>query len=78
MALEQQLIVINLSVRAPGANDDGSGIGSLVGISRVIKEQNITFSNNIELVAFCAEEQGLIGSSYYARMILLSFLFPQT
>lgn len=58
--------LIWVSVRAPGANDDGSGVASLLGISNVIKEHNLTFSNNIEVVAFSGEEQGLVGSSFYA------------
>jgi len=55
------------STRAPGANDDGSGITGLLGIARTIKRFGITFRTNVELVAFAGEEQGLYGSRYYAE-----------
>ncbi|KAF9508137.1 hypothetical protein BS47DRAFT_1350717 [Hydnum rufescens UP504] len=55
------------STRAPGANDDGSGITHLLAIARAIKENGIQFRSNVELVAFAGEEQGLLGSAAYAR-----------
>ncbi|GJJ16060.1 hypothetical protein Clacol_010339 [Clathrus columnatus] len=56
-------------IRAPGANDDGSGIASLLGITHAIKENNLTFTNNIQFAAFSGEEQGLVGSSHYAQRL---------
>jgi len=60
---------MNPYIRAPGANDDGSGIASLLGITHAIKANNVTFKNNVEFAAFSGEEQGLIGSSYYAQRL---------
>ncbi|KAH9176765.1 Zn-dependent exopeptidase [Lactarius sanguifluus] len=53
-------------LRAPGANDDGSGTTGLLSIARTIKRLGVTFRSNVELVAFAGEEQGLYGSRYYA------------
>jgi hypothetical protein len=55
------------STRAPGGNDDGSGVTALLGIARTIFRHGLTFRSNVELVAFAGEEQGLLGSRAYAR-----------
>ncbi|KAG5648827.1 hypothetical protein DXG03_000176 [Asterophora parasitica] len=55
------------SLRAPGADDDGSGTISLLSIARVILRKGVKFHSNVELVAFAGEEQGLLGSRAYAR-----------
>ncbi|KAG7097366.1 hypothetical protein E1B28_004716 [Marasmius oreades] len=55
------------STRAPGGDDDGSGITALLGIARAIKNNGVKFRANLELVAFAGEEQGLLGSKAYAR-----------
>ncbi|KAG6832175.1 hypothetical protein H0H92_004906 [Tricholoma furcatifolium] len=55
------------SLRAPGADDDGSGTVALLSIARTIKRKGIKFHSNVELVAFAGEEQGLLGSKAYAR-----------
>ncbi|KAF8525591.1 Zn-dependent exopeptidase [Hysterangium stoloniferum] len=55
------------STRAPGGNDDGSGVLSILGIARTIKNKGIKFHTNVELVAFAGEEQGLVGSRAYAK-----------
>ncbi|TBU22152.1 Zn-dependent exopeptidase [Dichomitus squalens] len=57
------------SVRAPGANDDGSGTGALVGIARAIARRGVVFRKNVQLVAFAGEEQGMVGSRVYARTL---------
>ncbi|KAI0830101.1 Zn-dependent exopeptidase [Trametes gibbosa] len=54
-------------VRAPGANDDGSGTGALLGIARAIARRGVTFRANVQLCAFAGEEQGGLGSQVYAR-----------
>lgn len=51
---------------APGADDDASGIAALTEILRLIKSSGATFSRNIELHAYAAEEVGLIGSKSLA------------
>jgi len=57
------------STRAPGANDDGSGTTSLLSIARTIARQKVKFHANVELVAFAGEEQGLVGSNFYAAKL---------
>lgn len=49
-------------VRAPGANDDGSGSGLVLELARVISSSNATFRYGVQIHTYCAEEQGLIGS----------------
>ncbi|KAL1686267.1 hypothetical protein GGG16DRAFT_64574 [Schizophyllum commune] len=55
------------SLRAPGADDDGSGTTGLLAIARAIGRKNIRFLTNVELVFFAGEEQGLLGSRAYAK-----------
>ncbi|KAG5654587.1 hypothetical protein H0H81_011562 [Sphagnurus paluster] len=55
--------------RAPGADDDGSGTIALLSIARTILREGIKFHSNVELVAFAGEEQGLLGSRAYSRMV---------
>jgi Zn-dependent M28 family amino/carboxypeptidase len=63
------------SVRAPGGNDDGSGVTGLLAIARTIKRLGVKFRSNVELVAFAGEEQGLVGSQHYARKFVELRLF---
>jgi Zn-dependent M28 family amino/carboxypeptidase len=64
------------SVSAPGANDDGSGIITLLAIARTIARKGVKFHANVELVAFAGEEQGLLGSRAYSRQyITFHFVF---
>lgn len=62
------------ATRAPGGDDDGSGVMALLGIARAIHRRRITFRSNVEFVAFAGEEQGLLGSKAYARQYLSSSL----
>ncbi|KDQ06328.1 hypothetical protein BOTBODRAFT_39668 [Botryobasidium botryosum FD-172 SS1] len=55
------------STRAPGGDDDGSGVIHLLAIARSIFENKVTFKSNVELIAFAGEEQGLLGSRAYAK-----------
>lgn len=55
------------STRAPGGDDDGSGTTSILSIARAIGTTGIKFKKNVELCLFAGEEQGLVGSSAYAR-----------
>jgi len=55
------------NTRAPGGDDDGSGVAAILGIAHVIARKHIAFKSNVELVAFAGEEQGLYGSRAYAR-----------
>ncbi|KAJ8474664.1 hypothetical protein ONZ51_g7073 [Trametes cubensis] len=54
-------------VRAPGANDDGSGTAALLGIARAIARRGVVFKTNVLLCAFAGEEQGMVGSKAYAK-----------
>ncbi|KAF9077072.1 hypothetical protein BDP27DRAFT_1313087 [Rhodocollybia butyracea] len=55
------------SIRAPGGDDDGSGTTAVLSIARAIARNGVKFHQNVELVAFAGEEQGLYGSKAYAR-----------
>ncbi|KAF5393095.1 hypothetical protein D9757_001241 [Collybiopsis confluens] len=55
------------NTRAPGADDDGSGTTAVLNIARTIARTGVKFHQNVELVAFAGEEQGLYGSRAYAR-----------
>eukprot|EP00002_Diphylleia_rotans_P029369 TRINITY_DN597_c0_g1_i1.p1 TRINITY_DN597_c0_g1~~TRINITY_DN597_c0_g1_i1.p1 ORF type:complete len:459 (-),score=115.54 TRINITY_DN597_c0_g1_i1:211-1587(-) len=56
-------------VRAPGANDDGSGTTAIVEMARVIKEKSANFAYSIHICAWSGEEQGLYGSRAYAQYL---------
>jgi Zn-dependent M28 family amino/carboxypeptidase len=64
IALGAHLDSINRSdeTKAPGADDDASGIAALTEIIRIIKAKNMQFQRTIEFHAYAAEEDGLIGS----------------
>jgi len=55
--------------RAPGANDDGSGTGTLLQIAKIIAQSKVQFARTIHFVAFGGEEQGLLGSRAYAELM---------
>lgn len=60
------------SPRAPGADDDGSGTTGVLSIARTIGKLGVTFRQNVEVVAFAGEEQGLYGSRYYSSRLIVS------
>jgi Peptidase family M28 len=51
-------------VRAPGANDDASGVATMMELARVMSRYQ--FAKTLVFVAFAGEEQGLLGSSLHA------------
>lgn len=51
----------------PGINDDGSGTSTLLSMARELSEGRYNLRNKIRFMWFGAEENGLVGSSYYAR-----------
>ena len=51
--------------KAPGANDDGSGTAAVLELARVMSQHE--WRNTIVFIAFTAEEEGLVGSTLYAR-----------
>ena len=53
--------------RAPGANDNASGVAAILEIARILFSVNLKHS--IRFVLFSGEEQGLRGSEHYADAI---------
>jgi Zn-dependent M28 family amino/carboxypeptidase len=53
--------------RAPGANDNASGVSAILEIARILYSLDLKFS--IRFAFFSGEEQGLRGSEYYADLI---------
>jgi Peptidase family M28 len=51
--------------RAPGADDNASGVAVVLEIARLISK--LTLEKSIQLVFFSGEEQGLWGSKHYAK-----------
>jgi leucyl aminopeptidase len=54
------------TTRAPGADDDASGVASLTEVIRVLMDANWRPSRTIEFIAYAAEEVGLKGSGQIA------------
>lgn len=50
-----------------GADDDGSGSTSLLGTAKALTSSSTKPKRSIVFMAFCGEEMGLIGSSYFAN-----------
>lgn len=55
------------SLAAPGADDDASGVATLVEVLRVIAEAGVRFQRRVEFHAYGAEEVGLEGSITLAQ-----------
>jgi Zn-dependent M28 family amino/carboxypeptidase len=56
--------VLNSTCEAPGADDDASGVAAVLEMARVMATRR--FDATIVLMAVAGEEQGLLGSTYYA------------
>lgn len=56
----------NEATRAPGADDDASGIAAMTEVIRVLADNNYRPRRNIEFIAYAAEEVGLRGSQQIA------------
>lgn len=56
--------VMNRTIEAPGANDDGSGVAAVLECTRIMSKN--PFPATIIFVAVSGEEQGLLGSNYMA------------
>ena len=50
------------TVRAPGADDDASGVAAMTEVIRVLMANNFQPKRSIRFVAYAAEEAGLLGS----------------
>ena len=55
----------DFNTAAPGANDDASGVAALLEMARIIAP--LETEATIQFIAFSGEEQGLVGSTLYAR-----------
>ncbi len=55
----------NRAPTAPGVSDDGSGVAAVLELARIMSQYE--YEKTIVFVAFTGEEEGLIGSSLYAR-----------
>lgn len=53
-------------ITVPGANDNASGVATVLEMARVMRKNNYSPSTTIKFVAFGAEEIGLLGSSSFA------------
>lgn len=53
------------NARAPGADDDASGVAAVLELARILTQVNL--KNNIQFVLFSGEEQGQWGSTVYAK-----------
>lgn len=49
----------------PGANDNASGVATLLTLAQKLKNENLPY--NIVFIAFAGEEIGLLGSKYYVE-----------
>jgi hypothetical protein len=49
----------------PGADDNGSGSTALLQIAKAIHSNPVKPERSILMIAFCAEERGLLGSKHY-------------
>ena len=56
------------AVRAPGADDNATGVAALIEMARLLADETPVAS--IDFVAFAAEEIGTVGSSYYLQTAL--------
>jgi hypothetical protein len=57
--------VLDATSDAPGADDDASGVAAVLEMARVMAKHR--FDATIKFVAFAGEEQGLLGSAFFAE-----------
>ena len=60
------------NLRAPGADDNASGVAGILEIARVLRHVDYRPKATIRFIAFAAEELGLRGSAAYAEKALRS------
>src|SRR3954471_8134231 len=58
--------VMNVTADAPGANDDASGVAAVMEMARVMAKKN--WDATLVFMAVAGEEQGLFGSTHWAKM----------
>lgn len=57
--------VMDATIDAPGANDDGSGVAAMMELARIMSKREFPFT--LVFVAVVGEEQGLYGARYLAE-----------
>ena len=57
----------NTYARAPGADDNASGVSAVLELSRILSQLNLKY--NLQFVLFSGEEQGLWGSKHYVEYL---------
>lgn len=62
------------NARAPGADDNASGIAAVLELARILSQVNS--KNNLEFVLFSGEEQGQWGSTAYVRHLQANHTTP--
>jgi Peptidase family M28 len=58
--------VMNATADAPGADDDASGVAAVMEMARVMSKRN--WDATLVFMAVAGEEQGLFGSTHWAKM----------
>ncbi len=58
--------VMNTTADAPGADDDASGVAAVMEMARVMAKRN--WDATLVFIAVAGEEQGLFGSTHWAKM----------
>lgn len=53
----------------PAVNDDGTGVALLLGTAKAFDDQGIAPRNRVRFGFWGAEEEGLVGSAYYASQL---------
>jgi hypothetical protein len=51
----------------PGADDNASGTSVMMEVAHAMSSREKKLSRRVVFVAFCGEEEGMLGSKYYAR-----------
>ena len=59
-----------LSGNMPGADDDSSGISVALETARVLLSSELKLDHPVYIIAYAAEERGLVGSSYVVQSFL--------
>jgi Tol biopolymer transport system component len=57
----------NVSAVHNGADDNASGIAALLEVARVLAVKKAELQRDVYIVAFTAEEMGVLGSAYYVK-----------
>ena len=58
---------LNVEARAPGADDDASGVACVLEVFRVLVESGFRPNRTVHFMAYAGEEAGLLGSKDIAR-----------